>query len=334
MKCRRWLRLANRRAIVGALSTLGLVTARAAAAQGQCPIPAPVALVEAQAIYSDRSGSQIDTAGLRRNQELIQPLRSFTDSLTHEVDGAGQEGLRCAATMLKSWAAAGAMLQQPASFPAMRERQRWALGITLAALKLRAQGVALDPDVVNWLHALNTAVVQDFARRHLIDNLEIWSGVNAASLALLDGDRSARQYESDIWQGGLQQIGADGYLPSELRRQSRALLYHQYYASALLFLRRLRVALGQPPSAQDDASLHRLIERVEASLCDPSAMAAASGGERQEPPPADQFAVGLVFGEGLVDQRWMRCGARPAEMRDDTLGGQLDRTFELMSRLH
>jgi hypothetical protein len=149
--------------------------------------------------------------------------------------------------------------------------------------------------------------------------------VNAASLTLIDGDRNALQYENQVWRAGLAQIGPDGYLPSELRRQSRALLYHQYYASALIFLRQLRAALGQLPTARDDADLRRLIERVEAALCDPAAMAGIAGAQ-QEPPSADQFAVGLAFGDGLVDERWTRCGTKPPEMRDDTLGGRFDRT--------
>jgi poly(beta-D-mannuronate) lyase len=304
-------------------------------AQDRCPVPPPIDQVEAQAIYSDRAGSRIDIAGLHRNQQLIQPLRSFTDALTGQVDDAGgaptSAALRCATAMLQEWAAAGAMLQQPASFPAERERQRWALGMTLAGLKLRAFGGRLDSGVVGWLDALNTAVIQDFARRRLVDNLAVWSAANAASLALINRDRDALQYESRVWADGLRQIGPDGLLASELRRQSRALLYHQYYASALIFLRQLRIALGQKPKAGDEADLRRLIDRVETALCDPAEMASVSGGARQDQPPAEQFAAGLVFGGDLIDERWTRCGAEPRGLRDDTLGGRLDRTLAVLS---
>lgn len=306
-------------------------------AQDQCPIPPAVKQVEAQAIYSDPAGSQLDVSGLRRNQQLIQPLRAFTDGLTRRVDdddaGSTQAALRCAATMLRNWASAGALLQEPASFPAVRQRQRFVLGITLAALKLRALGSTLDGAAVGWLHALGTAVMQEFKRRRIVDNLGVWSAANAASLALLDGDPGALRYESEMWQQGLRQIGQGGLLATELRRQSRALLYHQYYASALLVLRRLRSALGQKPTAQNEADLRRLVERVEADLCDPDAMASAAGGYPQEKPPAANFAVGLVFGSDMIDDRWTRCGTKPRELRDVTLGGQLDRTFALLPRV-
>jgi hypothetical protein len=73
-----------------------------------------------------------------------------------------------------------------------------------------------------------------------------------------------------------------------------------------------------------------LIDRIEAGLCDPATMAAVAGAQ-QESPPADQFAVGLTFGGGLIGERWTRCGAKPREMRDDTLGGRLDRTLAVLA---
>jgi poly(beta-D-mannuronate) lyase len=305
-------------------------------AAGECPDLPPLAQVEARAIYSDAAGSQLDPEGLHRNQQLIQPLRDFTGALAERADfntGQGrEEALRCAESLLRAWAAAGALLRQPDGFPAIRQRQRFAIGITVAALKLRAHGALLDQSVVEWLHVLDAAVVADFARRRVTDNLAVWSAADAASLALLDGDPDSRAYENAVWSAALRQIRPDGYLPSELRRQSRALLYHQYYASALLYLRALRTALGEPPSPKDDADLRRLVDRVESGLCDPAAMATASGGHQQEPPPASQFAVGRVFGAGLVDARWTQCGSKPPDLRDDTLGGELTETFALLRR--
>jgi poly(beta-D-mannuronate) lyase len=306
-------------------------------AQDRCVTPPPIDQVQAVAIYSDPAGSKLDLSALRRNQQLIQPLRAFTRALTREVDGEGQEttetaARQCAATMLDDWAAAPALLQEPTSFPAIRERQRFGLGITLAALKLRAIGGRLDRTALEWLDMLDGAVLRDFARRRTVDNLEIWSAANAAALAIADGDREALGYEDEMWRQGLAQIGSDGFVASELRRQTRALLYHQYYASALLFLRGLRRALGESVSAADDAALRRLVERVEASLCEPAAMASAAGGYPQEPAPAPQFAVGVVFGRDMIDERWTRCGSKPPDLRDETLGGQLDRTFALLPR--
>jgi poly(beta-D-mannuronate) lyase len=314
---------------VGAVA-LWLVPLRAAA---ECPSLPPLAEVVAQPIYSDPSGSQLDPKGLHRNQQLIQPLRDFTGALTERADGEADEAaLRCAGNLLREWGAAGAMLRQPNGFPAIRERQRFALGITMAALKLRARGASLDGTVAAWLHALDTAVAADFARRHLTDNLAVWSAANAASIALVDGDRASLAYENAVWSEGLHQIGPDGYVPSELRRKSRALLYHQYYTSALLYLRALRSALGEPPTAREDADLRRLIDRVETALCDPKSMESASGGYPQEPPRPEQFAVGLVFGADLIDARWTRCGSKPLDLREDTLGGQLGGTFALLNR--
>jgi hypothetical protein len=310
--CRRWIVVA-----------LGL-TASGASAQDACHVVPPVALVEAQSIYSDRAGSHLEASAVLRNNELVLSLRTFTTEFARRVDGGSADDLRCADRMLQAWATSGALLRQPTSFAAIRERQRFGLGITVAAAKLRANGGRLSDASVSWLHALDVAIMEDFERRKTIDNLAVWSASNAAALALVDSDADAVRYETDLWSAGLQQVGPDGWVPSELRRQSRALIYHQYYASALLFLRQLRIALGQPTTAAETAVLQRLIDRVEDALCDPSAMARAAGNIPQEPPPADGYRVGLAFGRDLIDQRWNRCGLHPPDMLDATLGGRLE----------
>jgi poly(beta-D-mannuronate) lyase len=288
--------------------------------------------VQAAAIYSDPSGSRLDTQGLVQNRQLVQPLRDFVTDLARQADDnaatPNAAALECATTMLRRWADAGAMLRQPASFPAIRERQRFALGITLAVFKLNAAGWKPDARVSAWLKSLNTAVIQDFARRRIIDNLAVWSAVNAAALALIERDPGALRYQDDIWHQALAQVAPDGSVPSELRRQSRALLYHAYYASALLLLSQIRAALGEPASAREAADMRRLVNYVESELCKPGALASAAG--PQEKPPADQFAVGSIFGQGVIDERWKRCGAAPDNLRDVTLGGQLETTFELL----
>jgi hypothetical protein len=128
----------------------------------------------------------------------------------------------------------------------------------------------------------------------------------------------------------LSQIGPDGSLKSELRRQTRALLYHQYYLSGLLYLRKIRAALGSPATPAEVTTLRRLASFVESSLCDPAAIAKASGGFKQETAPADQFAIGLAFGQGIVDDRWSRCGVVTPATNDETLGGSLRVTLAVL----
>jgi poly(beta-D-mannuronate) lyase len=298
--------------------------------QSACPTMPAVMEVSAAAIYSDRAGSVIAPSGLHENQELIRPLREFDTAITSRVDGTagsvGQEDLECAANLLHSWAMAAAMLTKPKSFAAVRERARFSIGINVAAFKLKRQVGHLDTPTLNWLHSLNHAIEDDFASRGIIDNLYVWSGVDAGTYALLDHDPEAIRYVDSVWENGLAKIGDDGLIRTELGRQSRALLYHQYYLSALLFLRQIRDALGKSSTPVEDATLRRLAVRVDEALCDPKAMMVVSGGFEQEMPPPEQFAVGTVFGTGVVDDRWSTCGRHPKSLRDETLGGELEQT--------
>lgn len=308
-----------------------------ALADDSCPVAAPVAEVRAARMYSDAAGSVIDAQGLRQNTELILPLRTFDRTVADRVDRSDPTSraanLDCAAGMLHAWAAGRAMLIRPASFPASRERARFVLGLNIASLKLFSLQGHADPVVVAWLQALNRDIMGEFARRDVVDNLYVWSGVNAASFALLNPDGEAIRYQQTVWQKGLAQIGSDGFLPSELRRKERALGYHHYYLSGLLVLRRLRAALGQAPTAAEDTALRRLADTIEDGLCDPTAMMRASGGSVQAPLEPDGFAIGLVFGHGIIDARWSRCGKKPARNDDETLGGRLDITAQLLQEI-
>ncbi len=305
--------------------------ATAPPAGGGCSVPPAIEQVSAAPIYADRAGSVADSAGMHQNEQLITPLRLFDRALTTKVDGRPTAAeLACATTLLRAWADAGALLQEPSSFPPVRERQRFTLGINVGALKLQSHGGVLDDKAMQWLHTLNTAVMSDFGPRNIVDNLYVWSGVDAGTFALLSGDEAARAYQDRAWKAGLAQIGPDGFLHSELRRQAKALGYHQYYLSGLLYLRKVRAALQMRPTPEEDAAVRRLANLVEASLCDPTAMAKAAGGFKQDTAQADQFAIGLLFGSGITDERWTRCGLPPPQHDDETMGGSLSQTLTLL----
>jgi hypothetical protein len=168
-------------------------------AEPNCPIPSAVTQVSAASMYANSSGSVVDQTGLHLNQQLIEPLRLFDRALTAKMDGSAiQADLACAETLLKTWAAADALLKEPTSFPPIRERQRFTIGINVGALKLQSHGGVIDDTVMAWLHQLNAAIMADFAKRNIVDNLYVWSAVDAASFALLSGDQAASQYQDRV----------------------------------------------------------------------------------------------------------------------------------------
>jgi poly(beta-D-mannuronate) lyase len=227
----------------------------------------------------------------------------------------------CAAPLLESWASANALLAEPADFSGIRERERFTIALNLAAAKLTKKK-QLGAEVVRWLDAVSLAVARDFSKRNVVDNLYVWSGVAAESGALLSHSKRLESVASLAWQRGVQQINPDGTVPSELRRQNRALLYHLYYLSALLILHSLENADGI--SDRDDAlkQVHHLADRVESGLCSPQTFVTLTG-LKQDDIPASEFIISEALGTGIVDSRMAQCGKTPKILSDPILGGSV-----------
>jgi poly(beta-D-mannuronate) lyase len=295
-----------------------------------CPDDATVARVDATPVYSDAQGSVVDPAKLRFHEQQILPLRNFVTDASRRADSTDPAQRECALAMMRDWAKNRAMEVPPADFGGLRELERFGISLNIIALKLRADGLDIGP-LLGWLGELNRIVIGRFESRDRVDNLYVWSGVAAASYALLSRDDGARRHADDVWKKGLAAIRPDGFVDSELRRGSRALLYHVYDLSALLTLRAFRTALGETNSDQDQVSLARLADRVGASLCDPSSMATASGSATQEKTPAIEFAPIVAFAGNLSGPRLLGCAPEGIPKSDPILGGEFDKTAAILA---
>jgi poly(beta-D-mannuronate) lyase len=308
-----------------------LMTSQAVLAASTCPVDAPVAQVQSQGIYADASGSRLDADKLRASLALVAPLRRFVADASLRADSTNPADETCAYAMMLSWAKSGAMLVEPANFAGMRERERFTIALNIIALKLKAEGFAAAP-LLEWLGRLNNGVIDDFEKRGLEDNLGVWSGVAAASYALLSGDGRARRYAGAVWNRAISGIRPDGYIDTELRRAGRALDYHTYYLSALVTLHAFREALGDSASQAEQAGLKRLAGKVADALCDPSAMSQAAGGAPQQALRPIAFSPIISFGRFLGLQPAGRCAPQDVPPNDPILGGSFAKTAALLAR--
>ena len=224
------------------------IKAESQQAPGGCPNDPAVARVEAEPIYSDAQGSAVDAERLHRHEQQILPLRNFVTDVSQRADSADRSEQECALGMMLDWAKSRAMEAPPTDFGGLRELERFTISLNVIALKLRADGSSVEP-LLDWLGDLNHTVMERFGTRGRVDNLYVWSGVAAASYALLGGDGVSRSYANGVWRRGIAAIRPDGFVDSELGRGSRALLYHVYDLSALLTLRAFRNALGDSGTA-------------------------------------------------------------------------------------
>jgi poly(beta-D-mannuronate) lyase len=307
-----------------------------ASGKESCPSVPPILRIETVPIYYDDKGSKQDAGQLILHNQTIRPLRTFLAELTRFVDrpeSARAERFTCPLTLLKAWAESDALLMKPSNFSGVRERERFGIGINVVAIKLLANGQQLGAGVLQWIGSLNKAIMRDFDLRKRVDNLYAWSGVNAASYALINTSAIALDYQNTVWRHAIDQIDENGFVASELRRGPRALIYHEYYLSALLVFRTFRNALGYPISDIDTGKIQKLAARVGTSLCDDAALNAATGEIQQVRPRAAEFSPIIIFGADVIDKNWRRCGVTDPSLTDVSLGGDLDQTLQAIHKL-
>jgi hypothetical protein len=281
--------------------------------------------VRGQKWYSDPAGSQIDRAALARHQALIRPLRDFVGGLLHEIEMGDAQ---CANSNLGDWASADALLIRPESFEGIRERLRFSIAIDLAALRVASKQGALAPEIVSWLHALNAAVVTDFQRRGIHDNLQVWSGVAASLGWRLTGDVALKQYGIAVWRSGNSAVSADGTVASERRRGTRAILYHGYYAAGLLMLREALAGNGRTSSEIPAPALERLIHFLSSVTCDKKVPRwALLAGAQESLQPSDAAVIDAF--DGRHPGARVVCTSAHSEYVD-LLGGDLETIKRLL----
>jgi poly(beta-D-mannuronate) lyase len=297
------------------------------------PFIPPIIRIEGENFYSDKKGSVVDPDKLDRHFQLTLPLRNFVYEASGRADSADADDRECALIMMLEWADAGAMTEQPSSFIGRRERQRYTIVLNIIALKLQAAGLDIAP-LLGWLAELNDAVIGDFAKLENVGNLYVWSGVCAASFAVLGGDDISSRYESKVWRHSLQLIREDGYVASEMARGALALSYHVYYLSALLSLRAFRDTLGKLTGDEEEASLARLIAFVGRALHDPSAIGIMSGISAQEEIPIRHFAPIVAFGANLLQPEILSGIPTETPRTDALVGGDLLHTAAILAHSH
>ncbi|WBK02075.1 alginate lyase family protein [Methylocystis parvus] len=290
-----------------------------------CVLDPPVDRVQGVDYYLDKHASIVDAERQQADAKAYRPVQMFVYHLEQiiDADAPSSELISCALQNLHSWALSDAMLTQPENFPGVRQRARFSVALNVIALKLKVAGYSIDEPITRWLHTLAQKAVADFSTRKPYSNLYIWSGVNAASDAILTGDKASRLYATNVWRLGVSQINADGTIDVEMDRASRALMYHQYYLAGLLMLRSFRVALGDQATHGEDAKLRILAKVVGNALCDPTSLGELAHASDQERPPPYQFAVPTAFGQDFLDAEWGRCGKIPSQLIDSGAGGDM-----------
>ncbi len=251
--------------------------------------------IDANTFYSDSNHSIVDAERYRRNQEITRPLTELTRKLGDFGDAwmgslpADPAPARCALDWLDTWAVADAMLGSLTSQGAYE--RKWTLaGTALAYLRLR-EAPGLDPArkarVEAWFVRLARAMIPYYERppgsgiSDKINNHLYWAALAAASAGIAANDRALFDWGVQRYRFAVRQIAADGTLPLELARKSKAHSYHVFSAMPLVMLAELGAANGLDLHAEADGALARLVHRTVGGFSDPSHFAQTAGAAQE-----------------------------------------------------
>jgi len=307
----------------------------------ECPIIPPVPKVQAQNIYADESGSVALRGIEENNRKLTANITAMLQQLHATFDRpSSSRQKQCAADLLDRWAKGGALLQAPETATARVERVLLALAINIAILKQKSSGYDVTANELAWTQQLTEAVESDYGADALVgtryyrNNTFFWTGAVFAVHAVVTGQELDRRKAFRAWRQAIARIDNQGYLPAELQRGSRALIYHQFSLSALLITRSAIQALGGTASREEKDALQRLAATIGKALCDATDLSRLAGSKTQEAPGEWGFRVSSVFAHDLTDSNWTTCGKTNVSNVDIKLGGDLEQTKRALEHSH
>jgi poly(beta-D-mannuronate) lyase len=235
------------------------------------------------------------TAGIN---EFEKQVSAMVADYLHSGDPAT---LRCALDWLATWARAGALERQTDDHTGKSVR-KWALAsIASAWVRLKfSKSKPLDAmpeqvhDIEPWLERLGKLVVEDWRDQPLdkINNHEYWAAWAVMATAVAVDRRDWFDWSVAQYRIAAKQVDRDGYLPNELKRDTRALSYHNYALGPLAMIVAFARVNGVDLRGENDRALERLAGRVLSGVDDPRAFEAKTGRkqELEELQEASKFA--------------------------------------------
>jgi poly(beta-D-mannuronate) lyase len=298
---------------------------------------------------SDKARDDRNPAAEKEYRRRIASITAFERGVSKQVDDymrAGRpQALDCAIALLHAWSSSGG-LQGESTTHTGKSMRKWALGsVASSYLRLKFSPskplAGIDPDrigaIEDWMSDVADQVVDEWRDQPLkkTNNHEYWAAwaVMAVGVAL-DRDElfdwAVAQYRI-----AAKQIDANGYLPNELARDTRALYYHNYALTPLAMIAAFGKANALDLAAENDRALDRLAQRVLSGIDDPDAFEDKTGSEQV----VSEFSESSKFA-------WMEayCWIKPCDaavqarlehlrpISSTRLGGNVSDLFSVQSR--
>ncbi len=218
---------------------------------------------------SDSARDRINLQAERDYTEKTRPFTELQQFLARETDAVIKSGrdkgrIECILKTLVKWKDASTLLQVTENHNGKATR-KWTLAaisanllkINLLAEKYDAQTFAA---VKIWVAKLADQVVRDYSNLPLkkINNHSYWAAWAVMTSAALLHRKDLFLWSEQMFSTAMSQVDDQGFLPNELRRKSRAYLYHNYALTPLVGIAAFLQANGQDPFLPGQGGLRRL----------------------------------------------------------------------------
>jgi poly(beta-D-mannuronate) lyase len=215
-------------------------------------------------------------------RELERQVSSMVSRYLHN----GRDGqLACALGWLDAWAQAGALLGKAETHTGKSVRKWTLASVASAYVRLKfsvSAPLARHPEQVQrieaWLGQLGDLVVKDWKDQPLknLNNHQYWAAWAVMADAVALNRKDFYDWALAQYQTAAKQVDGEGYLANELKRDTRALAYHNYALGPLTMIAAFAKANGTSLGDSQPA-MQRLAGRVLAGVDNPKAFEAKTG---------------------------------------------------------
>jgi poly(beta-D-mannuronate) lyase len=204
--------------------------------------------------------------------------RGIANQITQFMRDGRPAQLDCTLTWLTTWAKADALMSKDFNHTG-KSMRKWALA-SMASAYLRLKFSDSHPLVTHpqeaqaieaWFGRLADQVVSDWDNLPLekTNNHTYWAAWAVMASAVVLDRRDLFDWAVKEFRTGASQVDAQGFLPNELKREKRALSYHNYSLPPLAMIASFAQANGVDLRGENDRALQRLGQLVIKGAKDP-----------------------------------------------------------------